>query len=274
MKLDVTIDLSEVQKMLSDMPNTVRTAARNTLNDGAFFARDRVYDKMREKFKGGPTPYSLRAFKVDKADKQTLQASTGLRVDGPGKGGYYEKVLGHLFKGGSREYKRMEGAFYRLGVLNTGYAMVPAAGCPLDAFGNPKPSFITQLISYFGGFSEQGYRANMTDKRKRSLAKISYLNAEKRKSPIINGVVYFISRGPGNWFGARSWQQGKYQHLPAGIWQKTGIHGVKVQPVFLFAKRGNYKQIINLEEIKDLTQEQLIKIFEREIAVGYQKNRG
>ena len=49
MKLDVTIDLSEVQKMLSDMPNTVRTAARNTLNDGAFFARDRVYDKMREK---------------------------------------------------------------------------------------------------------------------------------------------------------------------------------------------------------------------------------
>ena len=271
MKLDVTIDLSEVQKMLSDMPNTVRTAARNTLNDGAFFARDRVYDKMREKFKGGPTPYSLRAFKVDKADKQTLQASTGLRVDGAGKGGLYEKVLGHLFTGGSREYKRMEGAFYRLGLLNAGYAMVPAAGCPLDAFGNPKPSFITQLISYFGGFSEQGYRANMTDKRKRSLAKAGKTESGYKT---INGVVYFISRGPGNWFGARSWQQGKYQHLPAGIWQKTGIHGVKVQPVFLFAKRGNYKQIINLEEIKDLTQEQLIKIFEREIAVGYQKNRG
>ena len=271
MKLDVTIDLSEVQKMLSDMPNTVRTAARNTLNDGAFFARDRVYDKMREKFKGGPTPYSLRAFKVDKADKQTLQASTGLRVDGAGKGGLYEKVLGHLFTGGSREYKRMEGAFYRLGVLNVGYAMVPAAGCPLDAFGNPKPSFITQLISYFGGFSEQGYRANMTDKRKRSLAKAGKTESGYKT---INGVVYFISRGPGNWFGARSWKQGKYQHLPPGIWSKTGMYGVKVQPVFLFAKRGNYKQIINLEEIKDLTQEQLIKIFEREIAVGYKKNRG
>lgn len=271
MKITASIDLKEVTKLLGDTPNTIRTAARNTLNDSAFYGRDRVYDKMRSAFKGGATPFSLRSFRVDKADKENLVASVGLRVDGAGKGGLYNEVLEHLFHGGNRVYKKMERAFYRLGVLNSGYIMVPGAGCPLDGFGNPAPSFITQLISYFGGFSEQGYRANMKDKRKKSLAKYG---KTERGYKIINGIVYFISRGPGNWFGGRSWAQGRTQHLPAGIWRKTGMYGVKVQPVFLFVRRGGYQQIINLEDIAQQTQKQMLKTWGKELKIGFEKKRG
>lgn len=272
MVLNVQIDLSEVNKLLKDtMPKVAKNATVATLTDAAWYGNTKIKQAMKEKFKGGATNFSLKAFKVERATTGKFESSVGLRVDGQGKGGLYNEVLEHLFHGGNRAYKNMERAFYRLGVLNSGYIMVPGAGCKLDGFGNPAPSFITQLISYFGGFSEQGYRANMKDKRKKSLAKYG---KTERGYKIINGVVYFISRGPGNWFGGRSWAQGRTQHLPAGIWRKTGMYGVKVQPVFLFVRRGGYQQIINLEDIAQQTQKQMLKTWDKELKIGFEKNRG
>ena len=34
-----------------------------------------------------------------------------------------------------------------------------------------------------------------------------------------------------------------------GIWKKSGIHGVKVEPVFLFVRQGTYRKTIDLEQI-------------------------
>ena len=110
--------------------------------------------------------------------------------------------------------------------------MVPAAGCPLDGYGNPKPSFIVQMIAYFNAFGEQGYKANMTDaSRKRFESGLS--------SQYGGRVAFFISRG--NMYGTG---------LPAGIWMRVSYAaGSAVKPVFLFVRQGNYRQLIRLEDV-------------------------
>jgi hypothetical protein len=228
---------------LAGMNKQVRQAASGALNDLAFDANAEIKRQMQSKFKGGATRYSLAAFKVEKAKPDRLTATVALRTDSPGKSRSYDKVLGHLFTGGSRRWKRMEGAFRNIGVLPSGYIMtVPRDASwanPLDSFGNPKASFIVQLISYFNAAGEQGYKSNMTDKRRDSIAKRGKSESGYRT---INGVVYFISRGHGMWFG-------RQQRLAAGIWAKRGIHGSDIAPVFLFVRTGAYGKIIDLDAI-------------------------
>jgi hypothetical protein len=242
--IKVSIDSRGTLAMLAGMGKQVRAAAVGALNDLAFEANAEIKKQMQAKFKGGATRYTLAAFKVKKATPENLTAIVSLRTDSPGKSRPYDKVLGHLFTGGTRRWKRMEGAFLRIGVLPAGYMMtVPRDASwanPLDSYGNPRPSFITQLISYFGAFGEQGFRANMTDKRKNKLANRGVTESGYKT---INGVIYFISRGPGMWYGRR-------QHMAAGIWAKRGTHGSEVAPVFLFVERKKeYRKVIDLDAI-------------------------
>jgi len=238
MKISVKVDISGLERKLQRLKeDQVPFATAKALTQTAHAVNEAIKSEMRSRFKGGPTPYSLRAFKVKASTKRDLRAVVSLRQDSPGKGTVWHKALAHLFIGGKREYKKMEGAFYRIGVLPRGFMMVPGAACPLDGNGNPPPALIIQLISYFNAFGEQGYQANMSDKRRSKLA--NYSKSGYRK---INGVVYFISRGPGTWFG-------REQHLPAGIWAKHGTHGVLVAPIFMFVKDGNWDQKIDLERL-------------------------
>lgn len=272
MVLNVKIDLSEVNKLLKDtMPKVAKNATVATLTDAAWYGNTKIKQAMKEKFKGGATNFSLKAFKVERATTGKFESSVGLRVDGQGKGGLYNEVLEHLFHGGNRAYKNMERAFKRIGLLTNGDIIVPGAGCPLDSFGNPRSGFVTQIISYFAGFSEQGYKANMTPENKRNLAKYK---TTKRGYQSIGGAVYFVSRGKGNWFGARSWRSGRSQHLPPGIWKKKGIHGAKLQPVFMFVKRGTYKQIISLDDIADQISQKMPKIWQEQLAIAHKKETG
>lgn len=253
MDLTVNVDLSQVFERLKSAPEKARKISAKILTSAAFDINANIKETMKNTFKGGATPFSLRSFNVIKASEDNLESRVSLRTDSPGKGTAYNKALGHLFDGGNRAWKRAEGAFLKIGLLPAGYIMVPGAGCPLDQFGNAPSSFIRQLLSYFGAAElNAGYRANMTAKRK---AKIADAGKTESGYKTINGVVYFISRGKGNWFGGRSWKNGRGQHLPMGIWKKTGIHGVKVQPVFLFVKQGTYSKAIDLEQILASYQE-------------------
>ena len=89
-------------------------------------------------------------------------------------------------------------------------------------------------IAYFNAFNQQGFRANMTDKRRANLA--------GKRGAKITGVEYFISRGPGMWYG-------RQQRLPAGIWSRTGTHGSDIKPVFMFVNAGSYRKLIDMERI-------------------------
>lgn len=244
MKISVKVDISGLERKLQRLVNDqVPFATAKALTQTAHAVNEAIKSEMRSRFKGGPTAYSLRAFKIKAATKRDLRAVVSLRDDSPGKGTIWHKALGHLFMGGTRKYKSMEGAFNRIGVLPNGFMMVPGAACPLDGNGNPPRSLIVQLISYFKAFGEQGYKSNMTDKRRGTLAKAGRSESGYKT---INGVVYFISRGPGTWYG-------RPQHLPAGIWAKSGTHGVKVAPVFLFVKAGHWGKAIDLDSLARAT---------------------
>lgn len=256
--------INAIRANLQGQGKQVRYAASRALNTLAFALRADFGDAMQRTFKGGATPWTRRAFRVRKASRDDLTAVVELNPFDGNKSSTYEKILGHLFTGGTRRFKRMEGAFRRIGVLPDGYIMVPGGACPLDGFGNPPSALINQLISYFGGFGEQGYRANMTDKRKATIAKRG-TTAGGYKT--INGMQYFVSRGPGTWFG-------RPQHLPAGIWAKRGIHGSDVQPIFMFVRAGSYQRTIDLERLaKPIIDQRFQPEFERELKTALRNAR-
>lgn len=179
-----------------------------------------------------PTPWTLNSLFVKPANKVTLSAEVAFK--GPAaKGTPYDRALAHHIRGGTREWKRMELALKRLGVLPPTWAAVPGDAARLDAYGNMSRGQIVQILSYLQAFGEQGYKANMGAKGRARLA--------KRTGARIGGVEYFVSRGPGQWFGGRSWKNGRSQHLPAGVWAKTGTHGVKASPVLMFVSLPSYR---------------------------------
>lgn len=228
--MDIRIDhnLQDLVDRLRRAPERVVRAQVNAINDVAFEVRLDLQAEMRSQF-DRVTPYMERSVWVEKATDQRPVAKVWPRYMG-GKGVDPAKILLAQVRGGVRRSKRFEVALQRAGLLPTGMAAVPADGIDpahIDAYGNVKGSFIVQLLSYLKAFSEQGYRANMTDKRKKNLAK---RGVSAGGHATINGVEYFVSRGPGE-------RNGRLQHLPAGIWSKSGIHGAIVKPVFLWSKR-------------------------------------
>lgn len=241
--------LAALKANLAGQAKQVRFAAAQALSKTAHGVRTETIKELQTKL-DRPTPYTTRqAIQVKMATRETLTSTVGLgaKFDAPGKGTPYERSLGHLFTGGTRAWKKMERAFERIRSLPAGMMMVPGGACPLDAYGNPPRGFIAQLISYFNAFGEQGYKANMSDKRRARLAKIG-VSAGGYKT--INGVQYFVSYGRRGRPGGDRYIHGRFdQHLPAGIWSRSGIHGSNIEPIFLFVRAGHWSRRIDLERI-------------------------
>jgi len=181
-----------------------------------------------------PTRFTLNANFVRPATKRKLEAQVLLKDTGDAAARQYLKTQ---IEGGTRGQKRFERALQAKGLMPKGFVAVPGAAAPRDEAGNVPRQFIVQLLSYLQAFSEQGYSANMTAKKKAKLA-------DKRRGESgfmrINGVAYFVSHGKGTRFGKGSWAHGRRQHLAPGIWAKTGTHGAEVKPVFLFVASASY----------------------------------
>ncbi|MGS1109127.1 hypothetical protein ACVCNH_22925 [Achromobacter anxifer] len=178
-----------------------------------------------------PTPYTMRALRLVRATKDNLVATVDYR-DAAGKGISADKYLPPQVLGGGRRLKRSERALARVG-LPTGAFTVPAAAAEMDAYGNMSRGQVVRLLSYLQAFGEQGYRANSTPRSRARTAKVGRSPEGYRR---INGVQYFVSRGKGSMSGNRE------QHLPAGVWRKTGTHGADVKPVLLAVAQPTYTQ--------------------------------
>lgn len=236
----INVNEAQVRRNLTKLGKRARYAGMNALNATAFRARADVQYRMRQVF-DRPTPYVLNAVRVGRAYTDYLTATVYLRYPG-GKGVDPNKVLEAEIEGGSRRAKRMEVALQRKGLLWPGWYCVPAKGIPpdkIDAYGNVKGSFIVQILSVLQAFSEQGYSANATP---RSLKRLAKRGKTERGYAIINGVEYFISRGPGNWFGRGAWKHGQTQRLPPGIWARSGLHGMHIRPIFAFVRSTHYNK--------------------------------
>lgn len=209
--------------------------------------QSRTVDQMRSRL-DRPTPFALNSIFATSAKKSALQTTVGLKDSNYNKTSQTSAmILGHLFSGGKRRYKRLEGALRRKGLIGADTIAVPGGGATLDSYGNLTSGQIVKLMSVIGLFGEQGYSANATSK---TLARRAKKGKTKEGYATINGIVYFVSQGKGSFTrGALSWKWGRHQHLAAGIWAKTGVHGCDVKPILMFVRVGVYHQLISLPKI-------------------------
>lgn len=243
-KVDTRAAMSSLQSKSKQIPYAISKGVNDIGSGLQKFITSKLSDpSIIDK----PTKYTLGAFFMKPGTKQSPTAMVGLK-DVPKHSTHY---LEPMIKGGTRHKKGNEVAFGNRW-LAPGKAAKELG--LIDTFGNFKRSTIQQLLSYFSvADRSSGYSANSTNATRAKLAKIkrTYWDSKtgkmktvtKRqlmKDPTrgyktIGGKVYFISMGKG------SGQLGK-QHLAAGIWQKTGVHGVDVKPVLMQVKAPTYRK--------------------------------
>lgn len=230
MKIAAKIDWSKAQRLIAKVSGPqAREAVASALNDAAFKARSTVQANMKSSF-DRVTPYIVRSVQVDKATPERLEAVVSAKYMG-GKGIDPQNVLAHEILGGGRKDKASERKLTTAGILPPGYAVVPGRKAELDRYGNIKGSFMVMLLSYFGAFPEgQGYRANMTERKKKK--KRGQLRNE-RGYLTTTGVRYFVAYG--------RLRSGPTRHLHPGIWQASGTHDVKVEPILMFVRKATYR---------------------------------
>lgn len=177
-----------------------------------------------------PTAYTMRGFRLYPATKRKLLAEVDFRV-AMGRGTQGRDYLSPIVYGGERKLKAFERSLQRVGLLPSGMAAVPGNAAKLDAYGNMSRGQIVQILSYFKAFGQQGYRANINDKRKAAMAK-----GNKRTGA--RGISYFVGRPNGG------------RH-PTGIWQKTdfGELGSAIKPIIIFVTKPSYRKTLDVPGI-------------------------
>ena len=222
MKIDIQITgLKEVQAQLGAQAKQAAYAASRALNTSAYAINDRLKTDMASTFKGGATAYTLRAFKVTKADKTNLTATVALRTDAPNGGTQYDKALAHLFTGGQRKYKKLEGWLRARGLLPAGLTVAPGAGMPLDGYGNMRRNALTEMLGVIGT-----QRTNLRVYRRTGRGK-----AQK-------AVGYFVAL-PGD---KTRKQPGIYKRIETGS-------SSAVTPMLLYVDPKTYRKFVDLDKI-------------------------
>ena len=243
------------QKELTDLlgklaGGELRKAYALALNDTGFMVRGKQVAALNGSF-DRVTPFVGRSPKVFKATAEklsvsiapTLHTDRSAFVRGGKVGVDPQDVLQAQAEGGRRRDKRSEVILRRAGILPSGMqTAIPKTPYPGsdDGRGNLRGPFLVQLISYLQAFGEQGYRANMTDKRRARLRNQQGIGsiAAKKVYKTTLGRRYFVSYG-----------RVRSQHLPPGIWAASGTHDVDVKPVVMFVRSGTYRPRIDMDRV-------------------------
>ncbi len=233
-KTNINQAVGFLNRFSDQIPFAAAVALTKTAKQGA--------ESMRSAFKNEfdrPTGYTINSLFSSSANKRSLTAAFGLKdqaMISKSGGNTPANTLAHHFTGGQSRMARYELAFRKLGMLGFDEDIVPGYNlAELNQYGNIPVSLIVKLISYFGGFGEQGYKANTSSDKRAKLAKITDKNSKgkkKSKYVTINGVVYFYANGS--------------DHLHRGVWAKKGIHGSDIRPILMFVKRANYSKRFDL----------------------------
>lgn len=188
-------------------------AMQQTLTSLAFKIRTDTHDEMRGLF-DRPTPnFALRSIVVEKATKAQPWAWVGLRKDGG-----FRKALAHEMSGGTREWKKMEGALLKLG-MPRGLTAVPGEAAPLNSYGNMTAAYVKAMLN--------GLMTGVSKKRRGS-----------------GGVIVgFFMVLPGN-----------KSRLHPGVWErhKDG-RTYRVRPILMFVRSARYRKLIDLQRIGNET---------------------
>ena len=223
--------LEAVRQQLGNQAKQASYAASRALNTTAFAINAKLKTDMASTFAGGATAYTLRAFKVEQARKDNLTAAVALRTDTAGASQAYSKALAHLFTGGQRKYKKLEGWLRGHRLLPSGLTIAPGKGMPLDRFGNMRQTALTEMLGVIGN-----QRTNLRVYRKTGAGK-----AQK-------AVGYFVAL-PGD----------KSGHHP-GVYKRieTGTSSA-LSPMLLYVRPVSYRRFLDIDR---LGREVVAKTFE------------
>ena len=242
LRLSIRVEnLDRVREALSRLSGEqAKQAYANAINDAGHKARLAMKNELAEKF-DRVTPFVGNSPKLFAATPERLQASIAPTLDSrsrPGTGGKIgvdpQDVLQAQEFGGRRRDKKSEKALRAAGILPAGWqTAIPRTPYPGsdDGRGNIRGAFMQQLLSYLQAYSEQGFKANMTGRRK---------SAIHRGTSKQDGRRYFVSLGR---------YRDATRHLAPGIWAASGLHGVVLRPVLIFVRHGNYSQRISMDRI-------------------------
>ena len=240
MKLDLQVTgLKEAIAQLGEANKQVNYAASRALTTTAYAVNDRLKKDMASTFKGGATAYSLRAFAITKAERGRLVAEINLRTDTPDGGNQYAKALAHLFTGGQRKYKKLEGWLRARGLLPVGLAVAPGSAMPLDGFGNMRRTALTEMLGVLGTQNN----------------KLRVYRKSKAKSPQ-KAVGYFVLL-PG---AKGNRHPGIYKRVEIG---KTSY----IDPMVLYINPASYRKLVDLDRLgKDVIDKTFQPAFDAELA--------
>jgi hypothetical protein len=182
-----------------------------------------IIDKMQSGIAGGATPYTLRAFAVTAATKQTLTATVGLKTPAQTQGTPYQQSISHLFNAGTRRFKRLEGWLSANNILPDGLQLVPGPGLRVDSRGNARQADLKEMIGILSAF-----RRNLKSFR-------------KGRGNKVNEVGFFVVR-PGD---------PAARNLHPGIYRRIDPQGAAslIACWFHFVKPTAYRQQFNLDKI-------------------------
>jgi hypothetical protein len=219
-KIDIS-GLDKVRAQLGSMAKQANYAAMQALNTTAFAINTKLKTEMSNTFAGGATPYSLRAFEVEKAGKQNLIATVALRTDNRGAALPYNKALAHMFMGGRRNYKKIEGLLLARKLMPAGLTIAPGNAMKLDKFGNMNRNQLSEMLTML-----LARPSNMRTIRKTG----------RGKTPKM--IDYFVV------------QPGAKTRLHPGIYKRieTG-KGSAIDAMILFIRPVNYRGRIDLQKL-------------------------
>jgi hypothetical protein len=220
-KFQVT-GLDEVKRQLGSLAKQVPFAASRALNNTAFAVKAGVQAVRCKAFsKVGllllPKGHSRWSCRIKTIWLRRLRCVTMRH----GVGTPYSKALHHLFKGGARDWKRVEGYLRSVDLIPPGLMVVPGAGCPLDKRGNITRAAWSEVLGVI--------KSNIKNLR-------VYRKSGAGKS--IKAIGYFVVKPGDN----NKLKPGIYKRIQTGA--TSGI-----DPMIMFVKRGTWRRFIDIEAV-------------------------
>ena len=234
-------NLDALQRRLEVLAPVKRNGAvAAALNITAFAVRKAEQEEMRRVF-DRPTPFVLWSLSVTKATADTLTAVVSSKdIGGSRYSGSATRwdimIAPHVF-GGNRQYKSMERRLQYVGILPTGWYIVPGQAMPLNAYGNIKPSEIVKILSWLNALLQysQGAMQNRNEKVR------NRMNQTERA-----GAAYFATSPIYN----------ANAGLRAGVYLRTRTGQIK--PMLIFVNRVQYKAILDWEGVARRTVNEIL----------------
>lgn len=237
------IKIEGIKELIADLEDKAKRqvpyALSRAINKTAQQAVEEIKREMSS-YIDRPTPYTIKGLRFKRTTKNDLTSFFGFKDEGSDWAFFTNtfpaaKYMWHQVWGGVRKLKRFEKSLVAAGVLPSDMYIAPGAGCPLDSYGNIPSALIIKILSYFKAYREQGYKSNITDKRK---AKLKVGRQTKTRATL--GYEYIYSHG-----------KDVTQPLSPGLYYKrTGVGGNRnLLCIFKFVKQPLYKKRFPFYEI-------------------------